>query len=120
MLPDLRRTSLDHATAYRRSGGAAASLIGELQVVAEATGSSITPYGALFLAALRGNADEAAGLGESAARDAVVRGEGVGLAVIGWADAVLGNGLGRYEEAVTAARRATSYDGDLPGASERR
>jgi len=94
----------------------AASLIGELQAAAEATGGRITPYGALGLAALRGDAAETSRLTEAATQDATLRGEGVGIAVSGWAEAVLANGLGRYQDAVAAARRASSYDGD-PGVS---
>jgi ATP/maltotriose-dependent transcriptional regulator MalT len=38
--------------------------------------------------------------------DVVRRGEGLGLTVIQWATAVLYNSLGRYEDALAAARRA--------------
>jgi hypothetical protein len=41
------------------------------------------------------------------------RGEGIGLSVFDWAQAVLYNGLGRYEEARTAALRATEYAHDF-------
>ena len=37
------------------------------------------------------------------------RGEGVGLPMLDWAEAILFNGLGRYEEARTAALRATEH-----------
>jgi ATP/maltotriose-dependent transcriptional regulator MalT len=85
---------------------AAASLTGEGQTVTEATGSNLTPYGALALAALRGREAEAAALTEATVRDATRRGEGIGIAVAEWANAVLHNGLGNYPEAMAAAQRA--------------
>ena len=41
------------------------------------------------------------------------RGEGIGLSVLDWAQAVLYNGLGRYEEARAAALRVAEYPHDL-------
>jgi hypothetical protein len=103
-----------HVHLFAGELSAAASLIGELRAVAEATGSNFTPYSALFHAALRGDGGGAQTLIEDATRDATVRGEGVGTAVPGWAQALLYNGLGRYQEAMTAAQRAGGYaDGDL-------
>jgi DNA-binding CsgD family transcriptional regulator len=43
----------------------------------------------------------------------VGRGEGMGLAIIRWASAVLYNGLGRYEEALAAAQQASAYPHEL-------
>jgi len=90
---------------------AAESVIAEVQAVAEATGSNLPPYGALVLAALRG--DEASAPIEATRRDATLRGEGIGIALAGWAEAVLNNGLARYQRAMTAAQQASSYNGDL-------
>ena len=45
--------------------------------------------------------------------DVTLRGEGRGLAVLDWAEAVLYNGLGRYEEACAAALRVVGYPHDL-------
>src|SRR5207245_11789983 len=45
--------------------------------------------------------------------DAARRGEGIGLSVLDWAQAVLYNGLGRYEQARAAALRATEYPHNL-------
>jgi DNA-binding CsgD family transcriptional regulator len=42
-----------------------------------------------------------------------LRGEGIGITVTEWATAVLGNGLGRYDEALAAAERASRYSGGL-------
>ena len=45
--------------------------------------------------------------------DVTQRGEGLGITAAEWANAVLSNGLGRYEIALAAAQRATEYRGDL-------
>ncbi len=89
---------------------AAASLTDELQAVTEATGSGLAPYGALGLAALRGDAAEASALVEATIADVTRRGEGIGITFAEWANAALNNGLGRYDEAAAAGRRATAYD----------
>ena len=85
----------------------AASLVAQAESVTEATGSSIAPYGAVALAAFRGREAQAADLLQTATDDAERRGEGRALSFIGWADAVLHNSLGRYEEALAAAQRAS-------------
>ena len=84
----------------------AASVVAEAESVTAATGSSIAPYGALALAALRGREAEAAVLIEVGAKDVERRGEGEGLSFVQWANAVLCNGLGRYEQALAAAQQA--------------
>jgi DNA-binding CsgD family transcriptional regulator len=92
---------------------AAASLVAEVASVSEAIGSSIpiAPYDpAPWLAALRGREAEAAELIEAGTKDVQSRGEGEGLSFFGikqWATAVLYNSLGRYEEALAAAQRAS-------------
>jgi DNA-binding CsgD family transcriptional regulator len=86
---------------------AAASLAAEIESVTEATGSSIAPYGALTLAALRGQQAEASALIEAGKKDVERRGEGAGLSFVLWATAVLCNGLGRYHEALAAAQQAS-------------
>jgi len=85
----------------------AAALVEEIRVAADATGSNLTPYGALGLLALRGREAEAVALIDESRGDVTRRGEGIGLSVLDWAQAVLYNGLGRYEEAHAAAMRAT-------------
>ena len=92
---------------------AAASLTGEAQAVKEATGSNLAPYGALGLAAVRGDETETLALLEATKEDVTRRGEGAGITFAEWANAVLNNGLGRYPDALSAARRATSYEADL-------
>ena len=85
----------------------AASLVAQAESVAEATGSSIAPYGPLALAVFRGQAAQAAQLIQIATDDAGRRGEGGGLSSVQWAAAVLGNSLGRYEQALAAAQQAS-------------
>ncbi|HEY6313043.1 MAG TPA: LuxR C-terminal-related transcriptional regulator [Streptosporangiaceae bacterium] len=85
----------------------AASLVAQAESVAEATGSSLAPYGVLALAVFRGQEAQAAHLIQIATDDVGRRGEGGGLSSVQWADAVLCNSLGRYEEALAAAQRAS-------------
>ena len=91
----------------------AASLVDEIRSASEATGSNLTPYGAVGLAALRGREAEAISLIDESRQDATRRGEGVGLSVLDWAQALLYNGLGRYDEARAAALRVAEYPHDL-------
>ena len=92
---------------------AAAALLDETRTVEEATGNPPWPYGALSLAAFRGNEATAAALISSIMRDVTQRGEGYGITCAEWANAVLSNGLGLPRDAVAAAERATEYHGDL-------
>jgi DNA-binding CsgD family transcriptional regulator/tetratricopeptide (TPR) repeat protein len=92
---------------------AAATLIEEIDAIADATGADRLPYGALALAAWEGRESDATELIESALNRAVPRGEGFAVAVTAWARAVLYNGLGRYEDGLAAAQVASEYPGDL-------
>jgi DNA-binding CsgD family transcriptional regulator len=85
----------------------AASLVAEVESVAEATGSIVAPYSALALAAFRGREAEATGLIEASTKAAERQGEGEGLTFVHWATAMLCNGLGRYQEALAAAQQAS-------------
>jgi DNA-binding CsgD family transcriptional regulator len=93
--------------------GGAASLVEEVAAVAEATGRHFVPYDALALAVWRGREADAAPMIEAGVKEMVTRGEGMGLAIIRWASAVLYNGLGRYEEALVAAEEASAYPLEL-------
>ena len=95
----------------------AEALVGELQAVTEATGSHVAPYGALLLVAWRGREAEATRLIEPAMKEVARRGEGIGLAFIGWVKAVLLNGLGRYEDALAVAEQATEYPQEMGAAT---
>ena len=94
----------------------AASLVEEGQAITEVTGSQPTAYGPVLLAACQGREARATALIESSSREVVRRGEGMGLTVIQWASAILHNGLGRYEDALTAARQASEDPHDPPRA----
>jgi len=85
---------------------AAAALLDETRTVEDATGNPPWHYGALSLAAFRGDQATAAALISSIMRDVTQRGEGYGIACAEWANAVLSNGLGRPGDAVAAAERA--------------
>jgi DNA-binding CsgD family transcriptional regulator len=91
----------------------AQSLVDESDVIAEAANGRPAPFGVLGLAALRGRLDPALALIDSTAKDAALRGEGLGLAAAKWATAVLYNGLGQYEEALSAAEESIGYGGAL-------
>jgi DNA-binding CsgD family transcriptional regulator len=85
-----------------------AAIIAENDIVAAATGSPIAPYTLLRLLALQGREAEAAAQIESTIEAAEASGQGMAAAWAQWAAAVLYNGLGRYQEAATAARYVTS------------
>lgn len=85
----------------------AAALVVEVQSVMQETASNIAPYGAVTLAVLRGREAEALELIEVATKDVEARGEGEGLTFALWAKALLCNSLGRYGEALAAARQAS-------------
>jgi DNA-binding CsgD family transcriptional regulator/tetratricopeptide (TPR) repeat protein len=89
----------------------AATLIEEANSVSAST-DHLAPvrYHSLLLASWRGDPTAAIGLIDAAAADGVARGEGRVLGLTGYATAVLYNGLGRYDEALTAAREACQYE----------
>ncbi|HEX6453757.1 MAG TPA: AAA family ATPase [Trebonia sp.] len=92
---------------------AADSVIEELQAAMCATGSALAPYGALGAAAFRGRGTEVSALTQATVSSAEQRGEGWAITAAEWAGAVVGNGLGHYDKALAAARRATEYRQDL-------
>jgi len=100
--------ALGLAEAWMGDFAGAASLIAESESVAAATGSPIAPYTLLRLRALQGSEAEAATPIAIAIERAAGGGQGLAAAWAHWAAAVLYNGLGRYEEATSAAQQATS------------
>jgi DNA-binding CsgD family transcriptional regulator len=86
----------------------AALLIAEAEGVAAATGGRIAPYTSLRLCALQGREDETTALIDATLEEAVAGGQGLAATNAHWAGAVLHNGLGHYEQALAAARQATS------------
>jgi DNA-binding CsgD family transcriptional regulator len=96
---------------------AVASVLQELNAVQQATGMDLAPYGELGLAAWRGRELEARDRIEAAMGDVVSRGEGVGVTNTQWSKALLLNGLGRFAEAVVAARQAAEQPHELASAN---
>jgi DNA-binding CsgD family transcriptional regulator/tetratricopeptide (TPR) repeat protein len=85
------------------------ALIAEAQVVAEATGSQLAPYGATGVAAWRGREAEATELIRANMDGVTSRGEGRGV-TSQYSAALLYNGLGRYDKALAAAEQVCEYD----------
>jgi len=96
-------------TALTWSGdfAAATALNAEADAVCEATGSRAAPFTAMILASLRGRQAEAAPLIEATIAQATAGGQGIAVAYAHWTAAILANGLGRYADAVAAARQAS-------------
>ena len=89
---------------------AASSLVAESQWVAEVTGgeNTLTPIPEAWLAAMRGHEKRAEQLIQDTLNAATALGQGVALNMMYSARAVLCNGLGRYEDALAAAREAAT------------
>ncbi|MFD7677408.1 AAA family ATPase [Streptomyces sp. NPDC060187] len=96
---------------------AAALLVAEIPAVQEAAGGTLVAYGALTLAAWKGVEPEATALIKASMDSALLRGEGIGVAIAQRARAVLYNGLGKYEQAFNAALQASAHEQDLVAAN---
>ena len=92
---------------------AAALAVEEMTAAIGATASTFLPYGAMGLAACRGDEIDTLTLIESTIKQAEQRGEGFGVSAAHWAKAVLYNGCGRYREALTAAQVASEVPYEL-------
>jgi DNA-binding CsgD family transcriptional regulator len=90
--------------------GDAGMLIDEAEAISEVTGSAALTYARLSLAGWRGQEAQALEMFETSIKDATARGEGRTIGMAEYATAVLYNGLGRYEAALAAARRACQYE----------
>ncbi|GAA2209561.1 LuxR family transcriptional regulator [Nonomuraea monospora] len=94
----------------------AGALVAEAVTIGEVTGSrSMAQYAALVLAAWTGREAATREAIEAITRDPAIQGEGKVLTATQWAGAVLGNGLGRYEEAYVAAERGVEHPQELGG-----
>ncbi|HEX4358965.1 MAG TPA: AAA family ATPase [Pseudonocardia sp.] len=91
----------------------AATLVAELDSVTEAIGTPLAPYGALLLSAWQGREAETAALVRATVQDIRPRGEGIALTFTAWVRAVLFNSLGRYEDALAEAERASEGPGEM-------
>ena len=96
-------------TAFAWSGdfAAASALMVESDAVCEVTGSRAAPFTAMMLSSLRGSQAEALPLIEATSTEATAWGQGIAVAYAQWMASILHNSLGRYEEALTAARKAS-------------
>jgi DNA-binding CsgD family transcriptional regulator/tetratricopeptide (TPR) repeat protein len=90
---------------------AAASLVEEIEVVSEATGTPLLPYAAVATA-VYGQPADAFTLIDASLQAAMDRGEGEAVKWIQLEKAILCNALGRYEDAWTAA--ASAFDDEDP------
>jgi DNA-binding CsgD family transcriptional regulator len=88
----------------------ASALLEEAHVVARATHTTRLVQAKQMVAAYRGNEAEALALIEAGRQDATARGQGMALSMIECANALLYNGLGRYDEALAPAQRACAQD----------
>jgi DNA-binding CsgD family transcriptional regulator len=89
---------------------AAARLIEEDRLIAEAAGNPPVAYTAMTLAAWRGQEGPAAELIEVTVQEATARGQGRLVSLADYASSVLGNGLSRHDAARDAAWRAFQRD----------
>ncbi|HEX6519743.1 MAG TPA: AAA family ATPase [Streptosporangiaceae bacterium] len=92
---------------------AATSVAEEVQAAADAMGSDMAPFGALGLAAMRGNEAEVSALLDATLDYASRCGQGLAISAAGWASAVLNNGQGRYKAALTVAQRSSEIVNEL-------
>jgi DNA-binding CsgD family transcriptional regulator len=104
--------ALQDGTALRLATGETA-MARRAETVAEATNNPARPYGALLVAAWRGQEAEASRLIAAGTTDLMVHGDGQRLTAVAWATAVLNNGLSRYDQALTAAEQATAGPDEL-------
>jgi DNA-binding CsgD family transcriptional regulator len=99
--------ALGTAVAWSGDFAVAAALNAEADAVCEVTGSRAAPFTAMMLASLRGRQAEATPLIEGTIAEATAEGQGIAVAYAHWAAAILANGLGRYGDALAAARQAS-------------
>jgi DNA-binding CsgD family transcriptional regulator len=88
-------------------------VVAEADAVTVATCTRIAPYGGMLLASYQGREAEASALLTTTIENATARGEGVGVQFARWSSAILFNGLGRYAEALVAARQASDAAPEL-------
>jgi DNA-binding CsgD family transcriptional regulator len=85
----------------------ASALLSESEHIDPGTRAATLPYISLILAAWHGDASSVAKVSKVMGHGASVRGEGTALTYVDYAQAVLYNGLGKYERAAEAAKRAS-------------
>ena len=93
--------------------GAAAGLVAEAEDIAAATGTRFASFASLWLAGFRGAEAGAVPLIEAVIKDSRATGQGLAVQESQRLSAVLYNGLGRYESAVTHAQQASEQAPEL-------
>jgi DNA-binding CsgD family transcriptional regulator len=91
----------------------AAEATAEAGAIVEATGTHLAPYAAMLLVALQGREADGLTMLESAINGAAAVGQGFAVQWGEFVKAILFNGLGRYDEALVAAQRASDDTPEL-------
>jgi DNA-binding CsgD family transcriptional regulator len=105
--------ALGNAAARGGDFAAAASHMTEANAITEATGTRLPPYTEMLVLAMRGREAAAASLIEQTIEKVKDAGQGIAATTAHWAAAILFNGLGRYQDARTAAEAAISAPLDM-------
>jgi ATP/maltotriose-dependent transcriptional regulator MalT len=100
---------LGAVTAWTGDFAGAAAHIAEAESIAAAAESPMAPFAKLRLLVSRGWESEGFALIDRAIEQSRASGQGMSEANAHWAAALLHNGLGRHDEAMSAAQQATSY-----------
>ena len=101
------------AAAFGGDFATAALLTAEVDAVKEATRTRIPPHAAIAVAGIRGREAEATELIHGVATEATSGGQGTAVQYAHWANSVLKNGQGRYEEALASAVEASQETPEL-------
>jgi len=91
----------------------ARSMAAEAEAIARVIGKPIGRYAFLAIAAWHGREAEVTHLIAASMDEMIDRGQGEWLSAAEWASAVLYNGLGRYQEALVVAERASEQQLEL-------
>jgi DNA-binding CsgD family transcriptional regulator len=105
--------ALGSATARGGDFAASASHMAERSAITDATGTRLQPYTEMLVLAMRGREAEAGSLIERTIEQAEAMQQGIAATTAHFAAAILYNGLGRYEDARTAAEAAISAPLDM-------
>ena len=101
------------AAAFGGDFAGAEQLVAEVDAVKEATRTRIPPHAAIAVAGIRGLEADATELIDDVIERATAAGQGTAVEYARWANAVLMNGLGRYEEALASAVQASEDTPEL-------
>ena len=104
--------ALNYLAAFNVHSGAlttAVAQVEEVRAITQATGLPGLRYAAATLAAARGDEAWMQALADNALPGAVAHGDGSAVALTSWFTALMHNGYGRYDEALTAARRSCEH-----------